>query len=223
MFSYGMRKYVLLIFFILLTWICLCSSNALCQYWTAIPPYNTLWPLWSPALSPIDPVSGIPIPIVTGLTSTTVLPVQPGLTWDPIQQFPWLLYNSPFGSLIFFDTVFGMNPWPPVSYITPVPTFATGPAGVTVPINLPAGFESLPPTDPAWILSTIPLANSYYAAAYKYYSYLAPLINPLFSAFSTGYTIPQLLPDFLATLVTSNLASTVIVPPVLSAAALLGP
>ncbi|MGA1844237.1 MAG: hypothetical protein ACMUIS_06710 [bacterium] len=194
----------------------------MCQNWTAIPPYNTLWPLWSPALSPIDPVSGAPTPIVTGLTSTTLLPVQPGLTWDPAQQFPWLLYNSPFGSLIFFDVVFGLNPWPPVNYITPVPTLAIGPAGVPVSINLPAGFEVLPPTDPAWILSTVPLANDYYAAAYQYYSYLAPLINPLFSAFSTGYTLPQLLPDFLDTLVATSIAPTVIVPPFLSAAALLG-
>ncbi|MEW5802831.1 MAG: hypothetical protein AB1847_12095 [bacterium] len=27
--------------------------------WTALPPYNTLWPLWSPVLSPVDSSHGV--------------------------------------------------------------------------------------------------------------------------------------------------------------------
>ena len=66
-----------------------------CQQWTALPPYNTLWPLWSPALSPLDPDTNLLTPIVTNLSPSTFLPVQPGLTWDPDLPYPFLLYNSP--------------------------------------------------------------------------------------------------------------------------------
>jgi len=216
------RTKIILSFSLLLALLVLNASILWCQYWTALPPYNTLWPLWSPALSPVDLLSGLPMPIVTSLAATTVLPVQPGLTWDPSMQYPWLLYNSPFGSLLFFDAIFGINPWPPASFTTPVPTVIIGPAGTIVPITLPANFGSLPPTDPLWLLATVPLANDYYAAAYRYYTSLAPAIAPLFTVAATGYTLPPLLPDFLASLLALNIALTITVPPVLSAAALLG-
>ena len=51
------------------------------QNWQAIPPYNILWPLFSPTLSPS--VGGVPTPLLTSLTSDTILPMQPILGWNP--------------------------------------------------------------------------------------------------------------------------------------------
>jgi len=74
-------------------------------YWQPMPPYNVLWPLWSPPLSPLvgpaDPITGLPtpVPIITSLSNNTILPVQPVLAWDPyqtnVEAFPWLIYNTP--------------------------------------------------------------------------------------------------------------------------------
>ena len=113
------------------------------QYWSAIPPYNLLWPLWSPALTPVDPITGISTPLITELTNNTILPAQPALVWDPAMPYPWLLYNIPSvlgGGLTYFNPYYGLNPWPP-SYLTNPLT--GGPA----PITLPLGFEALPPTE----------------------------------------------------------------------------
>lgn len=113
------------------------------QYWSAIPPYNLLWPLWSPALSPVDPITGVSIPLITALTNDTILPEQPVMVWDPAREFPWLLYNIPSilgGGLTYFNPYYGLNPWPP-SYLTNPLT------GAPAPITLPLGFELLPPTD----------------------------------------------------------------------------
>jgi len=79
----------------ILFFICIPSSHAQLDWWP-LPPYNTLWPLWSPVLSPLN-AFGIPVPIVNSLKPDTVLPVQPGLTWDPALKYPWLLYNTPAG------------------------------------------------------------------------------------------------------------------------------
>ena len=73
----------------------LVSPIAEAQYWQALPPYNTLWPLWNPILSPADPVTGFATPIVNNLSPSTILPVQPCLTWDPSWTYPFLLYNTP--------------------------------------------------------------------------------------------------------------------------------
>lgn len=121
------------------------------QYWTALPPYNTLWPLWSPVLSPVDPGTGLPTPIVDSLLPTTVLPVQPGLTWDPTWDYPWLLYNAKTG-LGYFDQIYGFNMWPP--------------SQVTFPLSLAAGFEFLPPTPISWGEQFVPLANLTYSYLY---------------------------------------------------------
>lgn len=52
----------ILFFLIICTLFCLLYvSIALCQYWTVMPPYNTLWPLWSQALSPLPPVFVPPV------------------------------------------------------------------------------------------------------------------------------------------------------------------
>ena len=87
-------KATFLLILILFIGIVLYLPIAQAQYWVELPPYNTLWPLWSPALSPIDVISGEPVPLVSSLASTTILPVAPGLTWDPSLPYPWLLYNT---------------------------------------------------------------------------------------------------------------------------------
>ncbi|MBN2372206.1 hypothetical protein JXL19_00255 [bacterium] len=110
--------------------------------WQALPPYNLLWPLWSPVLSPTDPVTGLPSPLVSTLNNNTILPVQPALFWDPARQYPFFLYNIPLiwgGGLTYFDAFYGLNPWPP-SYLTDPIT------GLPSPISLTSGFATLSPT-----------------------------------------------------------------------------
>ncbi|MGA1871546.1 MAG: hypothetical protein ACMUJM_23715 [bacterium] len=132
------------------------------QNWTPLPPYNTLWPLWSPILSPIDPVTGIPVPIVSDLFPTTVLPVQPGLTWDPELSYPWLLYNTPLG-MAYYDPVDGVNLWPPIYLFD-----SSGP----LPISLPLDYASLAPIDSSWLTTNVPIAND------AFISYLKPVVLP---------------------------------------------
>ena len=132
------------------------------QYWTALKPYNTLWPLWSPALSPVDPITGKPVPVVSNLSSTTVLPVQPGLTWDPAWPNPWLLYNTPQG-LLFYDPLYGINQWPPNYLIDPT-------TGAPIPITLPSGFPLLAPTDVAWLQNNLSTANTTYQLSFPQFA-----------------------------------------------------
>ena len=135
--------------------------------WWPLPPYNTLWPLWSPLLSPPN-VLGIPIPIVSSLTPDTVLPVTPGLTWDPNLDYPWLLYNTPLG-MTYYDPIFGIDLWPP--------RYLTSPLGGALPIDLSliVGWSTLKPTSTSWLTATIPVANNAY---YTSYPQFAPLLSP---------------------------------------------
>lgn len=134
--------------------------------WTALPPYNTLWPLWSPALSPavgpIDPLTGIaaPVPLVSSLTTNTVLPLQPGLTLDPRVDYPYLLYNTPVG-MAYYDPFWGVNLWPPKNLLDPI-------LGTPLPIDLSlfAGWSTISPTSSTWLVNTLPVANSAYYNAY---------------------------------------------------------
>ncbi|MGA1874455.1 MAG: hypothetical protein ACMUIA_02485 [bacterium] len=127
------------------------SPTIQAQNWMALPPYNTLWPLWSPALSPVNPATGLPTPVVTQLTPNTVLPVEPGLTWDPSAANPWLLYNTPVG-MAYYDPLFGVNLWPP--------TYLIDTSGFPSPLALPSGYELLPPTTTSWLTSTLPAGNA---------------------------------------------------------------
>ena len=138
------------------------------QAWTPLPPYNTLWPLWSPALSPANPITGIPSPIVNALYPSTVLPVQPGLTWNPNISYPYLLYNTPIG-MAYYDPLYGINLWPPNYMVDPI-------TGFPIPIGLPLGFTASLPTDPLWIEESVPLANLAYIAEYPNYATLASTI-----------------------------------------------
>ncbi len=146
-------------------------------YWAALPPYNVMWPLWSPALSPPNPATGLPTPLVPVLNRNTVLPVQPALAWDPLQPggsgLPWALYNTPLalgGGLLYWDVYYGMNPWPPGYMQDPV-------TGAPVPITLPLGWTAYLPTSLKSYYWYIPIANSVYS-----FRYGVPIANLLTSA-----------------------------------------
>lgn len=161
--------------FILLVVILIYHSSTQAAYWTAMPPYNTLWPLWSPALSPPDPFTGLPSPLITHLDRDTILPVQPALAWDPSLNQPYLLYNLPFayfGGLLYFNQLFGFNSWPPPELIDPVTRFP-------MPIPLPLGYAMLQPTDYNLLADLVSLANNMFTIRYG-----VPLTNLL-----TGYQI----------------------------------
>jgi hypothetical protein len=83
--------------------------------------------------------------------------VQPGLTWNPNLNYPWLLYNTPVG-LSYFDPFYGINFWPPPSLVNDT--------GAAAPILLPDLFSTLPPTDPSWLQQNVLFGNSYFLQAY---------------------------------------------------------
>jgi len=198
------KKLIYTLLISLVTLVFAYSPIAQAQNWMALPPYNTLWPLWSPALSPVNSVSGLPTPIVSSLTRSTVLPVQPGLTWDPSAANPWLLYNTPLG-MVHYDPIGGINLWPP-SYLLDT-------AGSPLPLNLPLDYGLLPPTDPAWINTNVPLGN---AAALAYLMFIPP---PLFGTISPTFVPPVLpttwVPPVLPTTWVAPVLPTTWVPPVL--------
>jgi len=142
------------------------SGIAKAQNWAALPPYNTLWPLWSSILSPVNTTTGLPTPLVSNLTPNTVLPVQPGLTWHPALRNPWLLYNTPLG-LAYYDPISGINLWPPPILINQI-------TGLPITITLPAGYSSLLPTPAWWLSNYVPPANWSYLVAYPSYAAAAP-------------------------------------------------
>lgn len=153
----GLIKVISLLCFVLVI-LCLMGNRiAVAQTWTALPPYNFLWPLWSQTLSPVDLSTGLRTPLVDSLTSGTVLPAQPGLAWNPAFTYPYLLYNSSVG-MQYYDIIYGFHSWPPVYNLTS--------AGLPIPLNLPVGYQFLSPTDPLWLQTNLPVANTAYIAQY---------------------------------------------------------
>lgn len=133
-------------------------------YWTNMPPYNLLWPLWSPALSPLDPVTKLPTPLVSSLDRNTVLPLQPALIWDNV-AFPkgpvWLLYNTPAslgGGLMYWTQLYGLNPFPPSYLLTP--------SGFPIPNILEEDFIYLLPTKTKKFASWVQVANLLYSSIF---------------------------------------------------------
>jgi len=148
-------KVILLIIFAALSGILIYSPIVHAQYWTNLPPYNTLWPLWSPALSPINDITGQPTPIVNSLSPSTILPVVPGLTWDPSFPYPWLLYNTAASGLAYYDPFTGVNLWPA--------PYLQNDVGLPQPIALPDNYASLSPIDygaVSWLTSNLAIANN---------------------------------------------------------------
>ncbi|MGA1863973.1 MAG: hypothetical protein ACMUHX_02810 [bacterium] len=163
-------KSMIIVFAILIIMTFLGANSVHAQYWAAIPPYNTLWPLWSPVLSPVSSKTGVATPLVTSLTPKTLLPVQPALTWDPAIGYPWLLYNSTVG-LAYWDMIFGFDSWPPDILINPTTNLPN-------PITLTGNWAALPPTPFAWGAQWVPVANS----AYTTYPYAVTPIGTLLTA-----------------------------------------
>ena len=159
------KKCFFCVLILIMAW-ALVGSSALAQdYWAALPPYNLLWPLWSPVYSPTNPATGLPTPLLSEITSTTILPVQPVYLFNPNGfEFPmgyvqpWLLYNSPSG-VVYYDTYFGVNPFPPPDLLDPA-------TGAPVPIPLPLGWSILKPPSLGLALYTIELGNLSYQLAY---------------------------------------------------------
>jgi hypothetical protein len=171
------KVFVLAIFILVFAVLAIQSSSVVAANWQPLPPYNTLWPLWSPALSPVNSVTGLPTPLVSQLTRSTILPVEPGLTWDPRNNYPWLLYNSPLG-LQYYDPFFGVNSWPPTSLLDPL-------TGLPAPLNLVAVsalYTALAPTSSAWLAAYVPTANLYF---YNTYPPTAVSSTPPLSSFLT--------------------------------------
>jgi hypothetical protein len=166
------RRYILLPFIVAI--IFLSVQGAMAVNWVTMPPYNVLWPLYSPFYSPVNPVTGVATPLVSQLTRNTVLPVQPALAWDPTLPKlgwamlgtipPWLLYNTPTG-LVYFDTLYGMNTWPPPSYLDST-------TGAPVPITLLPGYSLLSTVGAVLNIVKAPylydLGNLYYMLAYGF-------------------------------------------------------
>ena len=127
--------------------------------WVPLPPYNILWPLWSPVLSPPDAL-GVPTPLLTTLNANTILPIEPVVVWDPSLPYFYLLYSQPWDPGIFYYNYYAEDfySWPP-DYLT-----ATNPvtgALSPVPLSLPAGYETLMSLDPAlWLHYWVPLINT---------------------------------------------------------------
>ena len=142
-------------------------STAQAQNWASLPPYNIMWPLWSPPLVTDfnwDPlVLRGTIPIITELSRNTILPVQPVLGWDPTQPKPWAIYNIPLafgGGLAYFDDIYGLNTWPPPYLLDPT-------TGTPAPLTLPLGWSLYLPTDLGHWQYFIPLANLIFSMTYN--------------------------------------------------------
>lgn len=161
---------------LLLSFVLLISPKAKAQNWFAMPPYNLLWPLWSPAFSPINALTGLPTPLVTTLTSHTLLPAEPALAWDPAMAFPYLLYKNPAilgGNLLYYDTALGFNPFPPSYLLDPI-------TRLPVPLTLPLGYDLFPFTDQLTFGPIITAANLEYNTLYPPLTFwTTPLANLL--------------------------------------------
>ena len=151
-----------LTFSVLINLILFCSFVKGQDLWAPIPPYNVLWPLWSPALSPPDAL-GVPTPLITSLTSATILPVEPAIVWDPALPDFYVLYNGASG-LQYYDLIspdYWTDPpfvdWPPRYLLSVYPSYNTYPN----PIPLPPNYATLLLFDPIqWINSWVPVFNT---------------------------------------------------------------
>ena len=154
--SYYFHFFHLITFSILIIMIIFCSTAGAQDLWAPLPPYNILWPLWSPALSPPDAL-GVPTPLITSLTENTILPIEPAIVWDPALPFFYVLYNSVSGLQYYdiFDKYF--YEWPPAYLLTINPDYTTNPR----PIPLPPNYAKLILFNPElWINTWIPILNA---------------------------------------------------------------
>jgi len=159
------KKSVLLILTLITAWLLVIALSVQAQNWAIMPPYNLLWPLWSPAYSPPDPATGLPTPLLSEVTSSTILPVQPTYLFNPYGfEFPmgyvnpWLLYNTP-GGVVYYDVFFGLNPFPPPDLLDPI-------TGAPAPIALPLNWSVIEIPPLSLSLYLFELSNAYYMLGY---------------------------------------------------------
>ncbi|MGA1870749.1 MAG: hypothetical protein ACMUJM_19615 [bacterium] len=195
-----LKIYLLIQLSVFIITLILYSPIVSAQNWLELPPYNTLWPLWSPALSPVDDVTGLPTPIVSSLFPDTILPVMPGLTWDPSMPYPWLLYNT-FQGLAYFDPLIGINLWPAPALLDD--------EGLPAPIALPPDYANLPVTDALWLANYVNTANNSYIVSYPSVIPVVPWI-PAIPLPTPTPTLSDLLTPF------DILGPTVAVPSILT-------
>lgn len=146
------------------------ASPAKTQLWQAMPPYNVLWPLFSPALSSVNPYTGLTTPNISYLDTYTNLPQEPSFVWDTNLPYFYTLYNDPSGRVVYYDpigllngtTLSGFSYWPPSAYITPW--------GTPDPITLPLNYRNLISFDPTFALEYwVPITNQAWATTWGYY------------------------------------------------------
>lgn len=137
------KPLILLLFISLVAFALIFPLSSQAQNWWPLPPYNTLWPLWSPDLSPVDPIICMPNHLVSSLTRNTILPVQPCLALYPCQSvgsgLPWLLYNKPAalgGGSLYFYSMYGLNSYLPAYLLDPF-------SGAPAPMALPSNYSTL--------------------------------------------------------------------------------
>lgn len=145
------RKNLLLCLLILIiSIIFFMNSSVSAQWWESIPPYNLLWPLFVPELSPVDALSGLPTPIVNTLQRDTVLPKWPVWVWNPNRSYPYFLFNGPWTSnLQFYDYYSGFHPFPDPTNVTIPP--------ITLPANWPFAVPPFSQVDFAIMANTATL------------------------------------------------------------------
>ena len=155
-------KYFFGVGIILFVFNVVCTLPVNAQLWEAIPPYNVLWPLWSPGLNTTLP-GGATQPLVSWLDKNTILPVMPCFAWDPSLDWLYILYNDDYGNLMYFDYSYPTNPWGE-PWSTWPPTGYTTPWGTPDPISLPFGYQWDWPTtfSPYTFLNTYITQANYY-------------------------------------------------------------
>lgn len=188
------RFAAIILLFISVGFSSVCPPASAQLLWKVMPPYNVLWPLWSPALSPPN-AYGVSTPLITSLNSKTVLPVEPALVWDPDLPYFYLLYNNPYGLGVKYYNLYGHNfsTWPPTYLTTPDPI--TG-APVPAPLTPPTNYPSIISFDPAlWLNFWVPIANSlyqdyFYAATNPYLLTAADFLSGNYTFYAFYINIP---------------------------------
>ena len=207
----GTSKYIIIICLCFIVTLYLFPKSGAAQLWKPLPPYNVLWPLWSPILSPPNPLTGVPTPLISTLNKDTYLPVQPALVWDPSLPYFHLLYNyvpidGGLNELIYFDPtegafspVYAFKAWPPSSLLKAIVTTTLAGTTTTIgpaPIALPANYASLVSFDPAlWLNFWIPLASTAYQNLYGIYPDLLTAADILSAgyAFTGTFALPPVI------------------------------
>ena len=78
----------------------LVCSVSYAQTWTNLPPYNILWPLWSPALSPVIAVTSLPTPLLNKIGTWDMTKYDAKgynyTSWDSPYNHGWVKIEPPY-------------------------------------------------------------------------------------------------------------------------------